>query len=106
MMRLVPRALGKLLIGAMLILCVGLQVLEATGHWDRALKDANDEAVIVVVVLCIGAAVAVAHALRTRMRPTRLLVRLVAAPTVAWRSPASRHDLSDSRGSPLVSLRI
>jgi hypothetical protein len=105
-MRFVRPTVGKLLAATLLVLCVGLQVLEATGHWDRALKDANDEAVIVVVVLCIGAAVAVAHALRTRMRPTRLLVRLVAAPTVAWRSPASRHDLSDSRGSPLVSLRI
>jgi hypothetical protein len=105
-MRFVRPTVGKLLAATLLVLCVGLQVLEATGRWDRALKDTNDEAVIVVVVLCIGAAVAVAHALRTRMRPTRLLVRLVAAPTVAWRSPASRHDLSDSRGSPLVSLRI
>jgi hypothetical protein len=106
MMRLVPRVLGKLLIGAMLILCVGLQVLEATGHWDRALKDTNDEAVIVVVVLCIGAAVAMAHALRANLRPTRLLVRLVPGPTAAWRSSTSRLALSDSRGSPPVSLRI
>jgi len=105
-MRLVPRVLGKLVIGAMLILCVGLQVLEATGHWDHALKDTNDEAVIVVVVLCIGIAVAMARALRANLRPTRLVVRLVPAATAAWRSSTSRLALSGSRGSPPVSLRI
>jgi len=102
----VPRVPGKLLIGAMLILCVGLQVLEATGRWDRALKDTTDEAVIVVVVLCIGAAVAMARALRANLRPSRLVVRLVPAAKAAWRSSTSRLDLSASRGSPPVSLRI
>jgi len=106
MMRLVPRVLGKLVIGAMLILCVGLQVLEATGHWDHALKDTNDEAVIVVVVLCIGAAVAMARALRANLRPSGLLARLVPAPTAAWRASRMRLALSGSRGSPPLSLRI
>lgn len=99
-MRLVRPTCGKLLAATLLVLCVGLQVLEATGQWDRALKDTNDEAVIVVVVLCIGAAVAMAHALRWNLRLTRLLVRFVPAPTAAWRSSTLRLDLSGSRGSP------
>jgi hypothetical protein len=105
-MRLVRPTVGKLLAATLLVLCIGLQVLEATGQWDRALKDANDEAVVVVVVLCIGAAVAMAHALRTNLRPTRHSVRRIPAPTAAWRSPESRLDLSGSRGSPPRSLRI
>ena len=106
MMRLVPRTLGKLLIGAMLTLCVGLQVLEATGRWDRALKDTNDEAIIVVVVLCIGAALAAAGAVLNRISPARGRVLVLAAPSTATSCSSSRSDLFPSRGSPPVSLRI
>jgi hypothetical protein len=105
-MRPVRPAVGKLLAATLLVLCVGLQVLEATGHWDQALKDTNDEAVIVVVVLCVGAAIAMAHALRRSLRPTRTVADMVLAATATLSWPSLRFDLFSSRGSPPVSLRI
>jgi hypothetical protein len=64
--------IGKLLAATLLILCVGLQVLEATGGWDRTFQETGDEAVIVTVVLCIGAAVLVAGATRARIAASPL----------------------------------
>ena len=106
MMRDVPRTVGRLLVAAMLTLCVGVQVLEATGQWDRAITDTNDEAIIVVLVLCVGAALAAAAGLLIRISPTRIVTRLrLAQPTsVSW--PTPRFDLSASPGSPPLSLRI
>ena len=106
MMRDVPRTVGKLLIAAMLTLCVGVQVLEATGQWDRAIKDTNDEAIIVVLVLCVGAALAAAAGVLIRISPARALTRMYAAVSTAVSWPTPRFDLSASRGSPPVSLRI
>ena len=105
MMRLVHPTVGKLLAAALLSLCIGVQVLEASGRWDRALKDTNDEAFVVVVVLCIGAAVA-AGALFARVRPSRMISRIVVAATTPTSWPASRLALCISCGSPPVSLRI
>jgi hypothetical protein len=51
---LVRPTVGKLLAATLLTLCIGVQVLEASGRWDRALKDTKDEAIIVLVVLRIG----------------------------------------------------
>ena len=106
MMRDVPRTFGKLLIAAMLTLCVGVQVLEATGQWDRAIKDTDDEAIIVVLVLCVGAALAAAAGVLTRISLARAVTRLRAAVPTAVSWPTPRFDLSASRGSPPVSLRI
>ena len=106
MMPLVRPTVGKLLAATLLVLCIGVQVLEASGHWDRALKDSNDEAIIVVVVLCIGAAVAAAGALLARVRPSCVISRMVLAATIFSPWPSSRLGLSISCGSPPVSLRI
>lgn len=106
MMARVRPTVGKLLAATLLALCVGVQVLEASGHWDRALKDSNDEAIIVVVVLCIGAAVAGAGALLARVRPARTIVQIVLAATCPSRWSASRLAISSSCASPPVSLRI
>jgi len=103
---LVRPIVGKLLAATLLALCIGVQVLEASGRWDRGLKDTNDEAIIVVVVLCIGAALATAGALLTRVRPARIISRMVlAAPSLPLR-PASRPAISSSCAGPPVSLRI
>jgi hypothetical protein len=104
-MPLVRPTVGKLLAATLLALCIGVQVLEASGRWDRALKDTNDEAIIVVVVLCIGAAVAAARALLARVPQSRIIVRIVLAATTPSPWP-SRLALSISCGSPPVSLRI
>ena len=106
MIRVVRPIVHKLLVTALLTRCIGVQVLEASGRWDRALQDTNDEAVIVVVVLCIGAAFAGAGALLTRIRPSRISSRIVLVPTRPSAWPATRFDLSTSYTSPPVSLRI
>src|SRR5262249_26054811 len=62
MMRAVRLTIGKLLASTLLTLCIGVQALEATGRWDQTFQDTGDEAVIVTVVLCIGAALVVASA--------------------------------------------
>ena len=105
-MPLVRLTVGKLRAAALLTLCIGVQVLEASGRWDRALKDTNDEAIIVVVVLCIGVAVATAGALLARVRPARIISHIVLAATSPSRRPASRLAISSACASPPVSLRI
>jgi hypothetical protein len=105
-MRLVHPTVGKVLAATLLALCIGVQVLEASGRWDRALKDTNDEAIIVVVVLCIGAAVATAGALLARIRPACIISQIVLAATHNSLWPASRLAISSSCASPPVSLRI
>jgi hypothetical protein len=105
-MPLVRLTVGKLLATALVTLCIGVQVLEASGHWDRALKDTNDEAIIVMVVLCIGAAVVTAGVLAARARPVRIVSHLVLAATSLSLWPATRLAISSSCTSPPVSLRI
>src|SRR5919198_735265 len=46
-MTLVRVSFSTLLAAILLTLSVGIQVLEATGQWDRTLQDSGDEAVIV-----------------------------------------------------------
>jgi hypothetical protein len=106
MMPLVRPTVGRLLAAILLALCIGVQVLEASGKWDRALEDTSDEAIIVVVVLCIGAAVAKAGTLLARVRLSRIASHIVLtamSPSV-W--PSSLLAISSSYASPPVSLRI
>src|SRR5262249_39811359 len=63
----------KLLVASLLVLCVAIQVLEASGRWDRTLADANDEADIVAVVLCIGVALTSAGSIMRAIRSVRLV---------------------------------
>jgi hypothetical protein len=55
---------GKLLAAALLTICLGAMTLEATGRWDATFQDAGDEAALVAVALCVGAAIVVAAAAR------------------------------------------
>ena len=65
MMRALPLRVYKLFAVVLLTLCIGAQVLEATGRWDRSLQDAGDEAVIVAIVIwqpaCFSRASVPAH---------------------------------------------
>jgi hypothetical protein len=82
---------GKLFASILLTLCIGIHVLEASGHWDQTFQDANDEAVIVAVILCVGVAVAAAGARLSALRLTRIRQPLS---TVQARTPVrSRHGL-------------
>jgi len=60
--------IGPCLAALLLVLCVGLQVLEATGRWDHTFQDSRDEAIVVTIVLCVGAALVVAVSKRCRVR--------------------------------------
>ena len=104
--RVVRPTVGKVLAITLLAFCIGVQVLEASGRWDRTFKDSNDEAIIVVVVLCIGAGVAAAGALLTRVRPARIISRIVLVATSPSLWPTSRLAISSSCASPPISLRI
>ena len=71
-MRALRITIGKLFAVALLTLCVGVQALEASGRWDRTFQDSGDEAVLVTVALCIGAALLAADAIRRRLSPTAI----------------------------------
>ena len=97
--------IGTLLAATLLTLSIGLQVLEATGRWDRTLQDTGDEAIIVTVVLCIGAALVVARVVRPR-----LSLSPVAGPVVTLRT-TNRQAIAPAGwfllgAGPPLSLRI
>ena len=94
MMRALRITIGKFVTAVLLTLCIGVQVLEITGHWDRTLQDTSDEAVIVIVVLCIGAAVVAAGVMRERLsssavRSRIMLVRAASQPATVLRLPSA-----------------
>jgi hypothetical protein len=106
MMRVVRVTIGKLLAATLLTLCVGVQALEATGRWDGTFHDTGDEAVIVTVVLCIGAALLAGGALRHRLSPSTMPPVIVGTRSTSlpvFEPPAVRSALSTG---PPLSLRI
>lgn len=106
MIRVVRPLAAKLFVAALLALCIGVQVLEASGRWDRTLQDANDEAGIVAIVLCVGFALEAAGALLMRLHTPRSMSRIVLARTAPFPWSAARFALAVSCGSPPVRLRI
>jgi len=89
----------KLFVAVLLTLCVVVHVLELSGRWDRTFQDANDEAGIVAVVLCIGVAVSAAGAVLERLA-ARTICGLIVVPTF---TPIRSADF---RSCPPVCLSI
>jgi hypothetical protein len=106
MMRFVRVTVGKLLAATLLTLCVGVQALEATGRWDRMLQDTSDEAVIVTVVLCIGAALLAAGALRRRLSPSMIWSAIAVIVSARWTVFVPPAVCRSRSTSPPLSLRI
>ena len=106
MMRPVRGRIGRSLAATLLALAIGLQLLEASGRWDRTLQDSADETVVVTLVLCVGAALVVAAAARPHisLSPTTapIAIRLATASTFA----APHRTLSLADTSPPISLRV
>ena len=99
--------IGKLFATVLLTLCIGVQVLEATGRWDRTVQDTGDEAVIVTVVLCVGAALAVAGRMLLRIHLPPIPSRLLPVPFVIARTAfVSPSSCAIVCASPPLSLRI
>jgi hypothetical protein len=99
---------AKLFAAVLLTLCVGIHALEVSGRWDQTLPDANDEAGIVAVVLCVGVAFAVAGAWSKAIRLVRMLTGFRARTAVAIVSPRDVfgcHPLFAASPPPLP-LRI
>jgi hypothetical protein len=99
--------LKKLLVVGLLSACVGVQVLEASGRWDRSFMDGNDEAGIVAVVLCVGMAISVAGTLLKAIHLVRLDWRLALMATNVGVQPTSFMPLASSTtASPPLALRV
>jgi hypothetical protein len=96
----------KLFIGALLTLCLGLQLLEATGRWDRTLGDTADEAQIVTILLCVGGAIAGAASMLARLQAARPWLSVPLAAIVPTILGAPARTLRPPLQRPPVSLRI
>jgi hypothetical protein len=106
MMRIVRGTTGTLLAATLLTCAIGLQVLEATGHWDRTFQDTGDEAAIVTAVLCIGAAFVLAAARRPHIRLVAIDAPVVFRPATGFALIAPLGAPSFVDASPPLSLRI
>jgi hypothetical protein len=105
-MRIVRSTIGTLLAATLLTLSIGLQVLEASGRWDQTLQDTGDEAVIVAVVLCIGAALVVAAIARPRISLSEIRTPVVIRFAAVFDSFPPIEACSPFSSSPPLSLRI
>jgi hypothetical protein len=103
----VRRFAGKLFVAMLLTLCVGVYVAEMSGRWDHSIQDANDEAGVVAIVLCVGLALSAAGSLITRIRASRGMAGVGFTTQLAL--PCSgdpRGALAVSISSPPLRLRI
>jgi hypothetical protein len=106
MMRIVRATIGTLLAATLLTLAIGLQVLEATGRWDRTFQDTGDEAAIVTVVLCIGAALVVAAVTRPHISLAAIAGPVVVRPAAGFARIVVLGAPALVDPSPPLSLRI
>jgi hypothetical protein len=106
MMRAVRSTTGTLLAATLLTLSIGLQIVEATGRWDRTFQDTGDETVIVTVVLCIGAALVFAATIRPRASLSAIQAPPVLQLATPCESVAAPDDQSHVSPSPPLRLRI
>ena len=105
-MRIVRGTIGTGLAVTLLALAIGLPVVEATGHWDRSLQDTTDEAAIVAVVLCVGAALVAAAVTRPRISLSVIHAPIVDRLATALECFRSVGAPSGPDTSPPLSLRI
>lgn len=95
----------KLLIVCVLALCAAIYVAELSGHWDQRIQDTNDEAAVVAIVLCVGAALLVAAARRHTGQPDRRVSQFRRVNTHA-RGGVPALDVLTTAYSPPTPLRI
>ena len=98
---------GRLLVAVLLTIAATVCLAELSGRWDQTLKDANDEAGLVSIVLCVGAAVSAAGAALQNVRPGTARARRY--PAIAFRTErCTSHVIPLPAGnvSPPIPLRI
>jgi hypothetical protein len=99
------RLFRKLFVAVLLVLCIAIHALEASGHWDRTLHEANDEAGLIAVVLCVGLALFVAGTLLDRLRSASVVPRSIIAASTPLHD-TFRVVQPASTSSPPLLLRI
>jgi drug/metabolite transporter (DMT)-like permease len=97
---------GKWFVAVLLTLCVGAYLVEMSGRWDRTIQDANDEAGLVAIVLCVGMALSVAGTLLTRTLLFRRVSELASAQPTRLPHDDRRVALPIASNSPPIRLRI
>jgi len=103
----VTETVRKVAVASLLVLCVAIHVLELSGRWDRTLPDVNDEAGLVAVVLCVGAAMSFARTLLGTVVLQRFHVRVhVALEPLRGLSFVSECPFDRLASSPPLPLRI
>ena len=98
---------GRLLVAVLLTIAAAVCVAELSGRWDQTLKDANDEAGLVSIVLCVGAAVSAAGAALQNVRPGTARARR--HPAISFRTERCTSlviPLAAGNVSPPIPLRI
>ena len=96
----------KAFVGVLLAFCMGVQILEVSGRWDQTFRDANDEAGIVAIVLCVGIAIAVARTLLAQVHFTRSPLHISAVVLRDGCIRALTPTPPGLIGSPPTALRI
>jgi hypothetical protein len=95
--------IGTLFAATLLTLSIGLQILEATGRWDRTFQDTGDEAVVITVVLCMGVALMVAA---VRPRTSLSVIHAPLIPRLATASAFVGPSGGESLANPSPPLRL
>ena len=89
----------RILVLTLLSVLMGAHLVETSGRWDRTISDADDEAGVVAVVLCVGAALCAAGVLRARLRQSRAIFRIIRSRLLGT-SSADVHLLRSILHSP------
>jgi hypothetical protein len=85
---------------------IGVQLLELSGRWDSTLQDANDEAGLVAIVLCVGTALVAGATVLARLRRVSVRGRLLPVPRITHDRIVTRLLLPHNDASPPLALRI
>ena len=104
-----PDSVGRrLVIAAIVAICIGAPIVEIFDQWDHTLQDGNDTEVnVVVAALCVGIALAIGTIVivaRIRALASSSRVCVVASRTISFALTAFRAPLPTS--SPPTPLRV
>ena len=98
----------RLVIPAILAICLGGPIVEMFDRWDNTLQDGNDtEASVVVAALCVGVALALGTIVvvaRIRAISSTPCVCAAASPTISFAVTESAAPIPT--GSPPTPLRV
>ena len=86
----------RIVIAAIVAICIGAPIVEIFDQWDHTLQDGNDTEVnVVVAALCVGIALAIGtigvvariRALASNSRVCVVASRTISVAVIAWHAP-------------------